>query len=100
MPDQADTMIRRIQCFVTPVKEVDAKQYALTLYQTVMDQIGKSLVFNVCMMGALVGLTGVIGFRAVEKVLEQGLPQTLMEINRQALQLGYDFGAAQQAGLA
>jgi 2-oxoglutarate ferredoxin oxidoreductase subunit gamma len=86
--------------FVTPVKNVDAAQYELAMYETVMYQIGKPIVFNVCMMGALVGLTGVVGLGVVENVLEQRLPPAFMDMNRQALQLGYDLGAAQQAGQA
>jgi 2-oxoglutarate ferredoxin oxidoreductase subunit gamma len=86
--------------FVTPAKKVDATQYELAMYEAVMYQIGKPIVFNVCMMGALVGLTGVVGLGAVENVLEQRLPPAFMDMNRQALQLGYDLGAAQQAGQA
>ncbi len=83
--------------FVTPQKKVDAVQYELPMYQSVMDQIGKPIVFNICMMGAVLGLTGVVGLGAVEKVLEQRLPPAFMEMNRQALQMGFDLGAVHNA---
>lgn len=86
--------------FVTPGKKVDAMQYELPMYESVMDQIGKPIVFNVCMMGAVIGLTGSVRLGSVEKVLEQRLPAAFLDMNRQALQMGYELGAARQAGKA
>ena len=78
--------------FVKLHKKVDAVQYELAMYASTMDKIGKPIVFNVCMMGAVIGLTRVVSVESVEKVLEQRLPPALMDINRQALQVGYELG--------
>ncbi len=78
--------------FVTLRKKVDAMQYELPMYETVMDEFGKPVVYNACMMGAVVGLSGVVRLASVEKVMEQRLPRAFMEMNRQALRLGYQLG--------
>lgn len=86
--------------FVTPRKKTDAVQYELPMYENITDKIGKPIVFNICMIGAVIGLTGIVGFGSVEKVLEQRLPPSFMDMNRQALQLGFELGEALQAGQA
>jgi 2-oxoglutarate ferredoxin oxidoreductase subunit gamma len=78
--------------FVTLRKKVDAVQYEVPMYEKTMNKIGKPIVFNVCMMGAVVGLSGVVKLASVEKVLEQRLPPNFMEMNRQALEMGYELG--------
>jgi 2-oxoglutarate ferredoxin oxidoreductase subunit gamma len=78
--------------FVMLHKKVDAVQYELPMYEQTMSKIGKPIVFNVCMMGAVIGVSGVVGLESVEKVLEQRLPPAFMDMNRQALQLGYELG--------
>jgi len=80
--------------FVRLHKKVDAVQYELPMYETTMDKIGKPIVFNVCMMGAVIGLAGVVKLASVEKILEQRLPPAFMDMNRQALKIGYDLGTA------
>jgi len=40
------------------------------MYQTVMDKIGKPIVFNICMLGALTALTQVVRQESVMKMLE------------------------------
>jgi 2-oxoglutarate ferredoxin oxidoreductase subunit gamma len=84
--------------FVTTQRKVDAVQYELPMYASVMEKIGKPIVLNICSMGAVIGLTGVVGLESVEKVLEQRLPPVFMEMNRQALQLGFELGAALRTG--
>jgi 2-oxoglutarate ferredoxin oxidoreductase subunit gamma len=77
--------------FVTTRRKVDAVQYELPMYESVMEKIEQPIVFNTCMLGAVVGLTGVVGLGAVEQVLAQRLPNALMALNREALQLGHDL---------
>lgn len=78
--------------FVTTQRKVDAVQHELPMYERVMAQFEKPIVFNTCMLGAVIGLTGVVGLDAVEKVLDQRLPPAFMELNRQALQSGFELG--------
>ena len=63
------------------------------MYQSVMDQIGKPIVFNICMLGAVIGLTGIVKSEAVLKVLQSRIPTGFLKINQEALQLGTALGA-------
>ena len=46
--------------YVQPQLKVDAIQRELPMYETVMDKIGKPIVFNICMLGAVVALTDLV----------------------------------------
>ena len=82
--------------FVTPHLKVDARQRELAMYETVMETIGKPIVFNICMLGAVVGLTGLVRPESIMKVLEQRIPSGFVEMNRQALDLGLEMGRGVQ----
>ena len=47
--------------FVKTEKKVDAQQKELSMYVAVMEKIGKPIVFNICMLGAVIGLTDLVG---------------------------------------
>ncbi len=78
--------------YVKPQLKVDARQRELPMYETVMDQIGKPIVFNICMLGAVVGLTQLVRPESIMKVLEQRIPSGFLDMNRQALELGLELG--------
>jgi 2-oxoglutarate ferredoxin oxidoreductase subunit gamma len=72
--------------------KVDARQIQLPMYQGVMDRIGKPIVFNICMLGAVLGIIGVVKAESVMKILETRISKEFLEINRQALDLGLSLG--------
>ncbi|MBT8364276.1 MAG: 2-oxoacid:acceptor oxidoreductase family protein [Deltaproteobacteria bacterium] len=78
--------------FVKTQKKVDAQQRELPMYQKVMDKIGKPIVFNICMLGAVIGIADFISPDSIMKVLENRIPVDFLEINRQALDLGMELG--------
>ena len=78
--------------YVQPQLKVDAVQRQLPMYETVMERIGKPIVFNICMLGAVVGLTQLVRPESIMKVLEQRIPSGFLEMNRQALELGLEMG--------
>lgn len=82
--------------FVKVQRKVDAVQYELEMYQHVMEKIGKPIVFNICVLGAVIGLTSVVGLGAIEKVLEKRLAKPLIDINRQALKLGFELSRSER----
>ena len=69
-------------------KKVDARQMELPMYETVMDKIGRPIVFNICMLGAVIGLTKLVKPESIIKVLETQVPKSSHDMNRQALDLG------------
>lgn len=74
--------------FVKTHNKVDAQQKELPMYRSVMDEIGKPIVFNVCMLGAVIVLADLVRPEAVMKVLESRIPKNFLGINRAALELG------------
>lgn len=74
--------------FVKIRSKVDAQHQELPMYQTVMDKIGKPIVFNICMLGAVIALTDIVKTESVIKVLESRIPSNFLEINQNALTLG------------
>ncbi len=79
--------------FVKTEKKVDAQQKELPMYLAVMEKIGKPIVFNICMLGALLGLTDIVKSESIMKVLESRIPSGFLEMNRKALELGIKLGA-------
>jgi len=79
--------------YVKTQKKVDALQRELPIYYTVMEKIGKPIVFNICVLGAVVGITGIIDPKSIMKVLETRIPSDYLELNRRALDLGMALGA-------
>jgi len=79
--------------FVKTQKKVDALQKELPMYETTMEKIGKPIVFNICMLGAVIGLTDLVRSNSIIKVLQNRIPSNVLDINQEALNLGIELGA-------
>lgn len=82
--------------FVETTRKVDAKQLELPMYEQVMDKIGKPIVYNICTLGALVGITQILEPEAVLQVLEERIPKDFLEMNMRAFDLGLVLGSQYQ----
>ncbi len=78
--------------FVQTEKKVDARQKELQMYETVMAKIGKPIVFNICMLGAVIGLTGLVKPESIMKSLENRIPADFLDMSRKALDIGLGLG--------
>ena len=78
--------------FVKTEKKVDAQQKEIAMYETVMEKIGKPIVFNICMLGAVIALTGLVKPESIMKALEKRIPTDFLDMNRKALELGMQLG--------
>jgi 2-oxoglutarate ferredoxin oxidoreductase subunit gamma len=74
--------------FVKIQRKVDAQQNELPMYRRVMESIGKPIVFNICMLGAVVGLTKLVKPESIMEVLKERIPPGFLKMNREALDLG------------
>jgi 2-oxoglutarate ferredoxin oxidoreductase subunit gamma len=79
--------------FVTTAKKVDAKQVQLPMYDTVMEKIGKPIVFNICVLGALLGITNVLQPESVMEVIKTRVPKDFLAMNNRALDIGLVLGS-------
>ena len=73
-------------------KKVDAQQKEIPIYNSVMEKIGKPIVFNIAMLGALINITNLVSPESIMKVLEKRIPSDFLDMNRQALDLGLALG--------
>ncbi|WP_136798291.1 MULTISPECIES: 2-oxoacid:acceptor oxidoreductase family protein [Desulfosediminicola] len=80
--------------FVETTKNVDARQVELPMYESVMEQIGKPIVFNICVLGALIGLADLVKPDSVMKAIADRVPKDFVEMNKTALGIGYELGLA------
>jgi 2-oxoglutarate ferredoxin oxidoreductase subunit gamma len=80
--------------FVQIHSEAEARIKPLTLYETVMQEIGYPVVLNICTLGAVQALTGLVKLESLESVLEQRIPERFLEMNRKALKLGSELAAS------
>lgn len=82
--------------FVKTTKKTDAKKLELPMYEQVMERIGKPIVYNICTLGTLLGITELIDANAVMKVLEKRIPEDFLDMNRRALDIGLGLGSQYQ----
>jgi 2-oxoglutarate ferredoxin oxidoreductase subunit gamma len=78
--------------YVKMYTKVDARQVQLPMFKTVMEEIGKPIVFNICMLGALIGLSDILKPESVLKVLKTSIPSDFMDMNKKAMDLGLEMG--------
>ena len=78
--------------YVKIQRKADAVQKELPMYQTVMEKIGKPIVFNIFMLGVVISMTQLVRPESIMKVLETRIPSGFLEMNRQALNLGMAMG--------
>ncbi len=80
--------------YVKSEKKVDARQVELAMYKSVMEEIGKPVVFNICMLGAFIGLNDLVRPDSIIKVLATQIPPDFIEINEKALHIGLRLAEA------
>jgi 2-oxoglutarate ferredoxin oxidoreductase subunit gamma len=78
--------------YVETEKKVDAQQKEIPMYDTIMAKVGKPIVFNICMLGAVIALTGLVEPESIIKTLERRIPADFLDMNRKALDVGLTLG--------
>ena len=78
--------------YVKTERTVSANQVEFPMYETVLDKIGKPVVFNICMLGVVIGLTKIVKPESIMKTLGTNFSPEFQEINGKALELGIELG--------
>jgi 2-oxoglutarate ferredoxin oxidoreductase subunit gamma len=78
--------------YVQITRKVDAKQIELPMYDNVMGEIGKSVVFNICVLGTLISITEVIKPKSVMAAVVSKVPKDFVDLNTRAFELGLELG--------
>ncbi len=80
--------------FVKLARKADARQVEVGMYDAVMEEIGKPVVFNICVLGTLIGLEKLVRPESLLKVLEHRVPSEFLDLNRKAFDLGLKLAAS------
>jgi 2-oxoglutarate ferredoxin oxidoreductase subunit gamma len=83
--------------FVTQRRKADAVHRNLPMYQSVQKEIGKTIVLNICMLGALQGLTDLVSLDSLKAVVANRVPPAFVDLNNQALELGVRLARESQS---
>ena len=72
-------------------KNVDVQVFMIPA-TTIAEQLGKTIIANVVMLGALVAITKLTGTEAFRESLLSNIPKGTEKLNLAALQKGYEYG--------
>ena len=77
--------------WVETSRKVDANQIELPMYESVMEKIGKPIVFNICMLGAVIAMTRLVKPESIMATLEDRIPANFLSMNQTALAVGMEL---------
>ncbi len=86
--------------FVETTRKVDARQIELPIYDTVMAEIGKPIVFNISVLGALLGIKPLVREESLQAVIRNRVPADFVSLNSDAFELGLNLGREHCLALA
>lgn len=78
--------------YVQTTRKVDAKQIELPIYNSVIEKVGKPIVFNICVLGALLGITPLVKDDSLLAVVKKRVPADFIGMNSDAFNLGLEMG--------
>ena len=76
---------------VQPSQRLDADLKGLPMYRKVMEKVGKANTLNICVLGALITLTGAIRMESIQKMLADRFRPAFHAANNAALELGAEL---------
>ena len=77
--------------YVKTTRKIDAKQIELPLYATIMETIGKPIVFNICVLGALLEIEPLVQPDSVLNIIKDRVPKDFIELNTEAFKIGREI---------
>lgn len=84
--------------FVKEIPEGTFRVIRLPIIRTAADEIGKAFVANIVAIGAIAAITGQVTYESVEKAVLSRVPKGTEELNKKALQAGFQLAKARTAG--
>jgi len=68
------------------------KAYPVPATQMAKDDLGKVIVANIIMLGAVSAITGAVSREAIKKAVLDSVPKGTEELNTRALEMGFQAG--------
>ena len=87
--DQATVIVD--EAIVLPETLHIKKVFRVPILETARHDVGKEIVANVVALGFIAGLTNVVSRESLEAITLKRLPKGAEDLNRMALQTGYDM---------
>lgn len=79
---------------VKNVPEGKFKLVSFPIIGTARDVLGKTIVANIISLGMIAELTGVVPHEAIEKAVLSRVPAAFLELNKKALEIGFEKASA------
>jgi len=70
---------------------VDARTVELPFYDSVMEKIKNPVTLNMCMLGAVVILTGIVNLESLKSLIKEKFHESFYEMNAEAVDLGAEL---------
>ena len=70
------------------------KVYSLPIISIARDELGKTIVANIIALGMITELTKIVSHEAIEKAVLARVPAAFLDLNKKALQIGFDKAKA------
>ncbi len=80
--------------YVANPPEVNGRVFQLPITQLAREKVGRDIVANIVAIGAITTLTGIVSRESLTKAVMDRVPKGTEEVNRKALQVGFDAGDA------
>ncbi len=64
--------------------------YSFPIIETARTELGKTIVANIMSLGMITELTNVVSHEAIEKAVLARVPPAFLELNKKALQIGFE----------
>lgn len=77
---------------VTDVPEGKFRTISYPIIPTARDEMGKIIVANIISLGMITELTGIVPTEAMEKAVLSRVPPAFVDLNKKALNLGFEKG--------
>lgn len=80
------------------LREEHRRQEGIEVYaiqsNRIAEELGRRVVANIVMLGALVALTDVLPVEAIEEAVTRSVPEKALELNKEAFRRGLEHGKA------
>ncbi len=79
---------------VKDIPKGNFKLKSFPIIETARKELGKTIVANIIALGMITELTGIVTHEAIEKAVLSRVPKPFLELNKKALQIGFEKAKA------
>lgn len=79
---------------VKDIPKGNFKVKSFPIIETARKELGKTIVANIIALGMITELTGIVTHEAIEKAVLARVPKPFLELNKKALQIGFEKAKA------